>query len=94
MNNNRTDVQHDDPEASGSSLGPPRLELQDSELSGELEVDVPRGMGRRRCRAIRMTLKNTCRLNMGPARMWEEDVLFERTIEVKGAIILQEGVQR
>jgi hypothetical protein len=64
------------------------------ELRGELEIDVPKGMGQKRCRAIRLTLRNICRLNMGPVRGWEEDVLFERTIEVKGAIILEEGVQR
>lgn len=66
----------------------------DRELSGELEIDVPRGMGRRRCRAIRLTLKNVARLNMGDGRGWEEDVLFERTLEMKGAIILEEGLQR
>lgn len=64
------------------------------DLSGELEVEVPRGMGPRRCRAIRVTLKSVCKLNMGPERGWEEDVLFERQVEVKGAIILHEGVQR
>ncbi|TXT16037.1 hypothetical protein VHUM_00540 [Vanrija humicola] len=51
-------------------------------------------MGPRRCRAIRVTLKSVCKLNMGPDRGWEEDVLFERQVEVKGAIILHEGVQR
>lgn len=64
------------------------------ELSGEIEIDIPRGSGRRRCRAIRVTLRNVAKLYMGPDRGWEEDVLFERTLEVKGAIILEEGVSR
>lgn len=64
------------------------------ELSGEIEIDLPRGTGRRRCRAIRVRLCNVSRLYMGPDRGWEEDVLFERTLEVKGAIILEEGVSR
>lgn len=75
----------------GSTEIPDNLER---DLRGELEIDVPKGMGRKRCRAIRLTLRNICRLNMGPGRGWEEDVLFQRTIEVKGAIILEEGVQR
>jgi len=89
MTRNRVDVQN---EADAESVQPP--EFKEAELSGELEIDVPKGMGRRRCRAIRLTLRNVCRLNMGPIRGWEEDNLFERTIEVKGAIILEEGVQR
>lgn len=64
------------------------------ELSGEIEIDLPRGTGRRRCRAVRVRLRNVSRLYMGPERGWEEDVLFERTLEVKGAIILEEGVSR
>jgi hypothetical protein len=64
------------------------------ELTGELEVHNPRGSGRKRCRAIRIRLRQVSRLNMGKPRGWERDVLFERTIEHKGAIILEEGVQR
>lgn len=64
------------------------------ELNGEVEIDIPRGTGRRRCRAVRVTLRNVSRLFMGPERGWEEDVLFERSLEVKGAIILEEGVSR
>lgn len=89
MYRNRVDAQDDSHQ--GDAATPEFLER---ELSGELEIDVPRGMGTKRCRAIRMTLRNICRLNMGHIRGWEEDLLFERTIEVKGAIILEEGVQR
>lgn len=80
-------------QAEGEGEAEPR-QFQDRELNGELEIDVPRGMGRRRCRAIRLTLKNVARLFMGEQRGWEEDVLFERTLEVKGAIILEEGLSR
>lgn len=68
--------------------------FHDREISGVLEVEVPRGMGRRRCRSIKLTMRSVCRLNMGDKRGWEKDVLFNRGIEVKGAIILEEGVQR
>lgn len=66
----------------------------DRELSGELEIWLPKGYGKRRCRAIRMKLRNVARLNMGPMRGWEEDCLFERSTEIKGAIVLEEGLQR
>lgn len=67
---------------------------QNKELTGELEIHNPRGSGRKRCRALRIRLRQVSRLNMGKQRGWERDVLFERTIEHKGAIILEEGVQR
>ncbi|BEI98873.1 hypothetical protein CcaverHIS631_0311720 [Cutaneotrichosporon cavernicola] len=70
------------------------IDTRGRELHGEVEIDLPRGTGRRRCRAVRVTLRNVSRLHMGDERGWEEDVLFERTLEVKGAIILEEGVTR
>lgn len=87
-----TRQRHDVQDGPNGELNPP--DFMEQELSGELEIEVPKGMGRKRCRAIRLTLRNVCRLNMGPIRGWEEDDLFQRTIEVKGAIILEEGVQR
>jgi hypothetical protein len=66
----------------------------DGQLTGEVEINVARGSGRKRCRAIRIRLQQVARLHMGKERGWERDVLFERTIENRGAIILEEGVQR
>ncbi|RSH94654.1 hypothetical protein EHS25_004459 [Saitozyma podzolica] len=34
------------------------------------------------------------RLNLGPMRGWEDDVLFERKVEIRGRIVLEEGKQR
>lgn len=64
------------------------------EVSGEIEIDVKRGTGPIRCRAIKVTMRSLCRLYMGEKRGWEEDVLFERTVERKGALVLEEGRQR
>jgi hypothetical protein len=37
---------------------------------------------RRRCKAVRVGLRATARLNMGPTRGWEEDVIFEGKCDV------------
>ncbi|TXT14018.1 uncharacterized protein COLE_00211 [Cutaneotrichosporon oleaginosum] len=78
----------------GQVSTPADIDHRGRELHGEVEIDLPRGTGRRRCRAVRVTLRNVSRLYMGQERGWEEDVLFERALEVKGAIILEEGVTR
>lgn len=66
-------------------------------LRGELDVYIPSG-GSRRCKSIRVGLRTTARLNMGPTRGWEEDVIFERKCEVLSGssegMWLDEGVQR
>ncbi|KAL7422848.1 hypothetical protein Q5752_002144 [Cryptotrichosporon argae] len=64
-----------------------------AELAGDLEIEIPHGMGKRRCRRISVGLRSRCRLLI-PGRGWEEDTIFERKVEVRGAIILHEGVQR
>jgi hypothetical protein len=64
------------------------------ELSGDIEIDVPEGSGRLRCNAITVALKSVSRLNLGPMRGWEDDVLFERKVEIRGRIVLEEGKQR
>lgn len=71
-----------------------QAEFVDREVSGEIEIEVQQGTGPFKCRAIRTTLLSICRLYMGEARGWEEDVLFERNVELKGALVLEEGVQR
>ncbi|GMK53466.1 hypothetical protein CspeluHIS016_0100520 [Cutaneotrichosporon spelunceum] len=78
----------------GAIACPADIDTRGRELHGEVEIDLPRGSGRRRCRAVRVTLRNVSRIHMGEERGWEEDVLFERTLEVKGAIVLDEGVTR
>ncbi|GFZ44359.1 hypothetical protein JCM24511_02081 [Saitozyma sp. JCM 24511] len=66
-------------------------------LRGELDVYIP-PRGRRRCKAIRVRLQTLARLNMGPKRGWEEDVIFEGKCEVlcgtSEGLWLDEGVQR
>lgn len=72
-------------------------------LQGELDVYVPPARPesparRRRCRAVRVYLRTTARLNMGAVRGWEEDVIFEGKCEMLGGtsegLWLHEGVQR
>lgn len=79
---------------SGPHNGIDEPQYANSELSGEIEIRVPRGSGRQRCRCIRVMLRQVTRLHMGEKRGWERDTLFERMIENRGAIILEEGVQR
>ena len=75
--------------------GEPRT---DKEFSGDLEVDVPHGMGSRRVKAIRVGLRTTCTLDMGPGRKSEEDVVWEGTAEIiagnSEGVVLEEGIQR
>lgn len=67
----------------------------DHVLNGELEVRVA---GPRRCKRIRVGLRSIIRLDMGQGRKVEEDVLFERKVEIIGAsadgIWLAPGSQR
>lgn len=69
----------------------------DQLLSGMLEIQVPAGASRR-CRSVRVGVRTKSRLNMGQGRGWEEDVIFERKVEMMGGnsdgILLDEGVQR
>jgi hypothetical protein len=66
-------------------------------LRGELDAYIPPG-GRRRCKAIRVGVQTLARLNMGPTRGWEEDVIFERKCEMLSGtsegLWLEEGIQR
>ncbi|KLT41789.1 hypothetical protein CC85DRAFT_247074 [Cutaneotrichosporon oleaginosum] len=67
----------------------------DTLLHGELDVRVS---GPRRCKRIRVGLRSIIRLDMGGGRKIEEDVLFERKVEIIGAstdgIWLAPGSQR
>lgn len=79
-------------EEGSANLDQPR---DDHMLHGELEVRVA---GPRRCRRIRVGLRSIIRLDMGQGRKLEEDVLFERKVEIIGAsadgIWLAPGSQR
>lgn len=73
-------------------------QMMSNTLRGELEINVPRGEGRRRCKSIKVGIKTIVRLAMGPARGWEEDVIFERESEHRAAnaegIWLEEGITK
>jgi hypothetical protein len=79
-------------------LGNPDTPRVDKELFGDLEVFVPHEMGRQKCKAIRVGLRTSCRLDMargGP----EEDVIWQGKVEVRGGtsddgVILEPGLQR
>lgn len=76
---------------------PPPSQTREYELPGTLEIGMPPHMGKRRVRAIRIGMTATTRLDMGKGRGWEEDIIFSRMIEIKGAdgagIVLEPGVQ-
>jgi len=67
-------------------------------LHGDLETSLPEGSGRKRCKAIRVGLRTAISLDLGVGRMAEEDVIFERKVEIRGGradgLVLEEGSQR
>lgn len=71
---------------------------EDQLLNGGLDIHVPRGIKRRRVKSVRMGIRTKCRLNMGGKRGWEEDIVFERKVEMlagnSDGILLDEGIQR
>lgn len=71
----------------------------DQILHGEFEVILPPGSSRKRCKAIRVVMRTTVKLDLpGPGRLGEEDTIFERKVEViagnSEGLWLQEGSQR
>ncbi|WVN90233.1 uncharacterized protein L203_105469 [Cryptococcus depauperatus CBS 7841] len=65
-------------------LEPP---TEDTVLSGALEVIMKE---RRRVQAISVGVQSVCRLHMGLDRLWEEDGVFERGVEILGGY--EEGI--
>lgn len=65
-------------------------------LKGWVQVNIPTGSGKRKCRAITVGYRTVCRLAMGPERGWERDVIFEKEehLEDEQGIILEEGSTR
>ncbi|OCF42751.1 hypothetical protein I317_03482 [Kwoniella heveanensis CBS 569] len=79
-------------ESGGVELEPP---CEDTVLSGALEVTMKE---RRKVQAISVGVQSVCRLHMGAQRVWEEDGIFERGVEVLAAegeegIWLEKGSQ-
>lgn len=71
---------------------------EDYPFGGELEITLPPGSGPKRCKSIRVGLRTMITLDLGHGRRFEEDVLFERKVEIISStadgIWLEEGVQR
>ena len=69
----------------------------DKELFGDLEISIPAGMGRQKCKAIRVGVRTVTKLDMGRGKP-EEDVVYEGKVEVRGGtadgVVLEEGLQR
>lgn len=65
----------------------------DVAYGGRLEVFVPPGTGRSRCKSIKIGFRTTSTLDLGPKRGKEEDVIFERVIVIGEGTILEEGSQ-
>lgn len=78
-------------------LGNAETPRTDKELFGDLEIYVPHGLGRQKCKAIRIGVRTFCRLDMGRGKP-EEDTIYEGKVEVRGGtsegVILDEGMQR
>ena len=79
----------------------PSSQRADRESRGELEVEIPQGMGKIRVKAIRVGMRTETELTLGEGRYKERDTIFERKLEIRGAgaggedgIVLNEGVQR
>lgn len=75
----------------------PPSQIHEYELAGTLEITMPPHLGKRRVKAIRIGMDATTRLDMGKTRGWEEDTIFKRKLEIRGAdragIILEPGTQ-
>lgn len=81
-----------------NGAGPSTRPRMDKEARGELEVELPVGMGRRRVKAIRVGWQTVVELTLSPDRIREKDTIFERKIEIRGGnsegLVLEEGIQR
>jgi hypothetical protein len=87
-------------DAPTESGGPDDYVAPDREyrMIGEIEVEIPLGFGRKRCRGVKVGYRSTINLDLGPGRMGEEDILFDRRGEVLGGSMeglwLEEGSQK
>jgi hypothetical protein len=63
-------------------------------LKGWVQVKVP--SDRCRCKSIKVGFRTVCRLAMGEARGWEEDVIFEREENLvdENGIWFEQGITR
>lgn len=76
----------------------PNVPRDDPMLHGSLDIVLPEGTGARRCKSIRVGFKTVITLDLGTGRRYEEDVLFERKVEIISStadgIWLSEGLQQ
>lgn len=81
--------------AEGDAYVAPPTQTREFELAGTLEIAMPAHLGKRRVRSIKIGMDATTRLDMGSTRGWEEDTIFNRRVEIRGAhgaeIILEPG---
>lgn len=88
--------QHDDPTEMRNANGD--QPANDPVLTGELEITLPLNAVPRRCKGIRVGVRTICKLDLGQGRRHEEDILFERKVEIKAptaeGIVLEPGSQR
>jgi len=80
-------------------IPPPNSNNVSPTLSGEVEVRLPVGYGRRRCLGIRVILVGWCRIDHSnnaekDGRGVEADVISQQVLEIKDSCILEEGSQR
>lgn len=90
-------ITHHVPAFGGIYLPPPSLpvteHIPEIIYGGRLEVFLPPGSGRSRCKSIKIGFRTTSTLDLGPKRGKEEDVVFERSIVLDEGTILEEGSQ-
>lgn len=67
------------------------------ESRGEIEVEIPVGMGNVRVKKIRVGLRTVVELSLNMMRVKERDEIFKREVEIvqdEEGIVLREGYQR
>ena len=67
------------PETEEAGPSRPRKDIANR---GELVVEIPIGMGRRKIKFIRVGTRSFVELDMGPGRGWEKDIIFDRKVEI------------
>ena len=76
-----------------SPSAPSAVNYPEVPYGGRLEVFLPPGSGRRRVKSIRVGIRTISTLDLGQKRGKEEDVIFERMVELGEGTILDEGSQ-
>lgn len=66
---------------------------EDVLLSGEVQIFVPPGMGVLHYQSLEVSLRTQLRVDMGPSRMGEKDLLQKTTVKFDKGIDVNEGLQ-